>query len=70
MFDQYPDMLTVESACEILNMSKNTLYKLLNDGEIKCFRQNRIWKIPRQSVELYCLEKSGLISNTSRKSAK
>ncbi len=60
MFNQYPDIMTVEEACETLQMSRNTLYELLRSGEIKAFQVNRIWKIPREAVEEYCRRKSGL----------
>ena len=51
MFNQYPDLLTVEEACEIMHMSRNTLYELLRNKDIKAFQVNRIWKIPREAVE-------------------
>ena len=64
MFNQYPDLLTVEEACEIMHMSRNTLYELLRDGQIKAFQIHRIWKIPREAVEKYCRRQSGLYKNT------
>lgn len=60
MFEQYNDLVTVEELCEMLFIGKNSAYKLVASGEIKCFRHNRIWKIPRISVEKYILEKSQL----------
>ncbi len=64
MFNQYPDLLTVEEACEIMHMSRNTLYELLRDGQIKAFQIHRIWKIPREAIEEYCRRRSGLYKNT------
>ena len=61
MFNNYPDLLVIEEACEILHMSRNTLYELLRNKEIKAFQVNRIWKIPREAIEEYCCEKSGLL---------
>ena len=46
MFNNYPDLLNIDDACEIMQMSRNTLYKLLQNKEIKTFQVNRIWKIP------------------------
>ena len=63
MFNNYPDLLIIEEACEILHMSRNTLYELLRGGEIKAFQVNRIWKIPREAIEEYCRRKSGLYKN-------
>ena len=64
MFNQYPDLLTVEEACEIMHMSRNTLYELLRDGQIKAFQIHRIWKIPREAIEEYYRRRSGLYKNT------
>ena len=66
MFDNYPDLLNIDEACEIMQMSRNTLYKLLQSKEIKAFQINRIWKIPRKSIENYCLKHSGLWSGNSK----
>ena len=65
MFNQYPDLLTVEEACEIMHMSRNTLYELLRNKDIKAFQVNRIWKIPREAVEEYCRIRSGLYNTKS-----
>lgn len=58
MFNQYEDLVTVEELTEMLNIGKNSAYKLLASGEVKAFRINRIWKIPRQAVTAYILQKS------------
>lgn len=60
MFNDYNDLVTVEELCEMLFIGKNTAYKLLASGELKCFRINRIWKIPRQSVSEYIKTQSNL----------
>ena len=64
MFNNYPDLLNIEEACEIMHMSRNTLYELLRNKDIKAFQVNRIWKIPREAVEEYCRKQSGLYKNT------
>lgn len=38
---------------EFLSVGKNTLYALLNSGEIQAFRIGKVWKIPRKSVTAY-----------------
>ncbi len=55
------DLITVEELCEILRIGKNAAYRLLNEGKVKCFRINRTWKIPRESVTLYIREQSKLL---------
>lgn len=47
------EIITLEEMCEILNIGKNTAYKLLNSGEIRAFRIGKHWKITRNSVYEY-----------------
>ena len=61
MFSEYDDLLTVEDACEALKIGHNTIYTLLNSGELKGFRCGRIWKIPKLALEKYILEQTQLI---------
>lgn len=49
-FTEYYDILTTEDLTEILHISKNTAYKLLNSGEIKCFRIGKSYRIPKDSL--------------------
>ncbi|MBP2640982.1 MAG: excisionase [Firmicutes bacterium] len=60
MFDQYEDLVTVEELCTMLNIGKNAAYTLLASGELKCFRHNRVWKIPCVAVTEYVIKKSSL----------
>ena len=60
MLEAYDDLLRVEEACEILHIGRNSLYELLRNGELKGFRQGRIWKVPKQAVIVYIKEKAGL----------
>lgn len=55
MLEQYDDLLTAEEACEVLKMGKNALYALLGSGELKAFRNGRVWRIPKEAViEFVC----------------
>lgn len=42
-----------EEVMEYLNIGKNTLYKLLNNGEISAFKIGKVWKIPKNEVDNY-----------------
>lgn len=53
MFDTYPDILTVEQLCEVLNIGKNTAYKLLKNEDIKSVRIGKVYKIPKKYVKKY-----------------
>lgn len=35
MLEDYPDVLTVEEACEALSVGYNAVYELLNSGKLK-----------------------------------
>ena len=54
------DLITVDELCELLQIGRSVAYRLLSSGEIGCFRINRIWKIPRESVVKYIKERSRL----------
>ena len=54
-------ILSAQDVQDMLYIGKNTLYRLLKDGEIKAFKINRIWKIPKESVDEYIRKNSGLI---------
>jgi hypothetical protein len=61
MFDDFGDLLTVEEFADMLSIWKNAAYKLVASGKVKCFRQNRIWKIPKEGAIQYIREQSHLI---------
>lgn len=60
MFDQYPDILTVEEACEALRMGYNAVYDLLNEGKLKAYKNGRVWRITKQALIQYVSESSRL----------
>ena len=60
MFEQYPDILTVEEACEALRMGYNAVYELLNEGKLKAYKNGRVWRIPKESLAKYILESAKL----------
>lgn len=51
--EQYPDILSVEELCEVLNVGANAAYELLNKSTIPAFRIGRRWKIPKEAVAQY-----------------
>ncbi len=60
MFYNFEDLLNVEEACEMLRMSRNSLYVLLKNGDVKGYQQGRIWKIPKQAIIEYISKRSGI----------
>ena len=57
MFDEYPDILTVEEACEALRVGYNAMYVLLNSGKLKAYKNGRVWRIPKESIKEYICSK-------------
>lgn len=53
MFEQYPDVLSVDEACEALRVGYNAMYELLNTGKIQAFKNGRVWRIPKTSIMSY-----------------
>ena len=53
MFNSYPDILSVKQLCEILDIGKNTAYRLLQSGEIKSIKIGKVYKIPKKEIRKY-----------------
>ena len=51
------EIMKFEEVMEFLSVGKNTLYALLNSGEIQAFRIGKVWKIQRKSVKEYVKRK-------------
>ena len=66
MLAEYPDILTVEEACEALRMGYNAMYDLLNSGKLKGYRNGRVWRIPKLAVKEYILESARIKANEER----
>lgn len=64
MFNDYPEVLNVDEACEILRIGRNNLYKLLKEdngkgeNKLKAFRNGRVWKVPKVYVQQYILDQA------------
>ena len=58
MFNSYPDILSVKQLCEILDIGKNTAYRLLQGGEIKSIKIGKVYKIPKKYVTKYIVKNS------------
>lgn len=56
MFENYPDIVSVEQLQKMLNIGRNTAYKLINENYIKSIKIGKIYKIPKIYIEDYILE--------------
>ncbi len=45
-----PITYTPDQVAEILQLSKNTVYKLINKGEIKAKKYGNVYRIPAKSI--------------------
>lgn len=43
---------------DLLKISPTAAYRLLASGKLKCFHLGRIWRIPRECVNVYIREQS------------
>ena len=50
---EYPDVLNIEQMCEILNISKKTGYRILQEGKIRCLKVGRAYRIPKAHLLTY-----------------
>ena len=52
------EYLTPREVMELLYIGKNTLYKLLNSGELKGFRVGKQWRITKGALQEYADRRS------------
>ena len=64
----YPDIMSTDDVCEILNISKHHCLDLLKSGLLKGFKVNnsRIWKITKPALQEYIKNASQNKTNPKR----
>ena len=60
MLEEFGDIMSVEETCEALKMGHNAVCRLLSSGELKAFRNGSVWRIPKEAVKSYIMEKAKL----------
>ena len=60
MFEAYGDVVTAEEAADMLRIGMNRVYVLLKSGELKAYREGRVWRISRKAIEEYVTGQSRL----------
>ncbi len=50
MFENFSGVVTVDELCEMLRIGKSKAYRLLRNGKIRAFREDRLWVISKQAV--------------------
>lgn len=49
--EQLPVVLTAAEAMDVLGVGKNTMYRLLNTGQLPAVRIGRSWRIMLNTIE-------------------
>lgn len=60
MFEDYPDVLSAEEAADALRIRENAIYRLLNSGKLKAFKNGRTWRIPKDALKEFIKEQARL----------
>lgn len=53
LFEDYPDVLTVQQVRQALGIGRVGVYKLLDGGNIRCFKIGNAYKIPKTALIEY-----------------
>lgn len=56
MFDDYPEILSVEEVAEILRIGERSVYDLLKRKRLAGFILKNKWIIPRKAIEQFLSE--------------
>lgn len=67
MFENYPDILTIDDAKEALMIGRGKVYKLLNNNELSGFRIGNNWKISKEALINYVRSNSFSANNNINK---
>ena len=51
------EVLSMEQACEFLQLSKPCLYKYVRTGSIPAYKMGRVWKFHRDSLDQWLRSK-------------
>lgn len=55
ILDEYPNMLTVEQMCDILNINRETGYRMIRRGEFEFLKLGRVIRIPKSQIVDYII---------------
>ena len=61
-----PDILTVSDLQKLLNISRSTAYRLIENGEIRCIRVGRTIRIPKRFIADFIKNSVFYIENNAK----
>lgn len=48
------DMLTIQEVCELLKLSRNTVYRLINEGRLRAYLiSRRLYRVKESDVQKF-----------------
>ena len=47
------EYMTPKEVMNLLYIGKNTFYKLVNTGELSAFRVGKLWRVSRESLQMF-----------------
>ena len=65
MFPDYPDIVTVKQLREMLGISRQLAYELINDGKLQAIKIGNSFKIPKVSVINYVTEEQEEVKSSA-----
>ena len=60
-YEEYPDILSAGEASEALRVGENALYRRLNSGKLKAYKNGRNWLIPKEAMRQFVKEQAKLM---------
>ena len=58
MLENFEDVMTTDEVCEAMRIGKNNLYSLLENKQLRGYRNGRVWRIPKESVIAFIREQT------------
>jgi excisionase family DNA binding protein len=64
---------TMEEVCEILSITKRTVYNYIKAGKLKAFKMGKYWRVTEENLRAFigrdtpAVDRDGKKENTSRK---
>ena len=52
------EILTIKEICDLLQVHQSTIYKMVRQGKIPCFRVGSDWRFRKDLIERWMAEKS------------
>lgn len=54
MLSEYPDIMTIREAMDVLGISRNTIYEYVRNGTIHAFKLgSKIWRIKKSDLIMF-----------------